>query len=410
MKKLLFLACTLLALLSCSPDNSPEGGGGAASGSEYLNVGNVEIPGGNTTATLNIQASNNCNWVISWSEPWIRSISPTSGRGSNNVTITVTVNPSSSAERSAVLIVKNASGSISRNVTVTQSPNAESLQLSTESVNFTYKTGSQDVSVTSNTHWTITGSANWLSLNTTEGDNDGSVKLTVDENTTESERSVVLLFKGAEGSERQLRVTQEGRSTDFSVSPTNISTDATAKTLQISIVGDAHWTAQSNQDWAILNDVSGQGYNTLTVTLSINTAETERTAVVTISSSKKSEMVTINQSAIVKTSITDFKISNISRREAVVEFNYNSMYPVTEYGVCYSESPNPTVYSLHIAEVGTLTSGYYSSKLTGLLSGTSYHVRCYVKNAVGYDYSEEIFFTTLQGDQPNADDNPHPSW
>ena len=84
MKRLFSLfTCTLL-LLACGGGDDAGGGGTPTGGSEYLNVSNVDIPGGNTTATLNIQASQNCEWVISWNDSWIRSVSPTKGRGTRN--------------------------------------------------------------------------------------------------------------------------------------------------------------------------------------------------------------------------------------------------------------------------------------------------------------------------------------
>lgn len=209
MRKTLLFIFSALLLMACGGD---DGGGGdnPSGGSEYLNVSNVDIPGGNTTATLSINASANCDWIITWSESWIRSINPTKGRGSQNATITVSLNPSSTATRTAVVRVSNVSGSIIRDVTISQSPNAEMLELSMTTMNFTSAAGSQDVTVTSNTHWTITGSASWLKLNKTEGDDNGSVRVTVEANTSKNEREIVLTFRGSGGISQQLTVKQEG--------------------------------------------------------------------------------------------------------------------------------------------------------------------------------------------------------
>ena len=297
MKKILSYLFGALFLVACGGGDDA-GGGTPSGGNEYLNVQNVDIPGGNTTATLYINASQNCDWVVSWSESWIRSINPTKGRGLQNATISVTLNPSSTATRTAVVTVKNTSGTIVRDVTITQSPNAESLDLSMSTMTFSYTASSQDVTVTSNTHWTVNGSASWLTLSTTEGDNNGSVRVTVEANKSKQDREVVLTFMGTGGISKQLTVKQQGdTSTSFNVSPTELSANALAGTVQFTIIGDARWTISSNQSWATPNTTSGERDATITVSLTENTGEQAREAVITVSSDSKSETVTIRQSA-----------------------------------------------------------------------------------------------------------------
>jgi hypothetical protein len=295
-KNILYLLYALL-LVACG--GGDDGGGNAPSGgNEYLNVQDVDIPGGNTTATLYITASQNCEWIITWSESWIRSINPTKGRGSQNATISVTLNPSSTATRTAVVKVSNVSGSIVRDVTITQSPNAEALDLSMSSMNFNYTTGSQDVTVTSNTHWTISGKASWMALSTMEGDNNGSVTVTVEANKSKTEREAVLTFTGIGGITKQLIVKQQGdTSTDFHVSTNELTASALAETVQFDIIGDARWTLSSNQNWATPNQQTGEGNATITISLSDNTNEQEREAVITVRSDSKTETVTIRQAA-----------------------------------------------------------------------------------------------------------------
>lgn len=213
-KNLSFIIYHLLfsvALLFFACGGSDDGGGSATGGSEFLNVSNVDIAGGNTTATMSIQASQNCDWVISWSDSWIRSITPTKGRGSQNVTLTLTVNPSSTGSRTAVVTVKTVSGSIIRDITVTQSPNSEQLDISpSDSIKFTADGGSQEVNITSNTHWTITGMASWTQLNKTSGEGNGIVTITLGQNTNTAELRTTLTFSG-DAIKKELKIIQAGR-------------------------------------------------------------------------------------------------------------------------------------------------------------------------------------------------------
>ena len=191
-KYLLFLACTLL-YIACGGDDDA-GSTTPSGGSEYLNVQNVDIPGGNTTATLSIQASSNCEWNITWTENWIHSISPTTGRGSQNATITVTTNPSSSTSRTAVVTVSNNGGTIKRDINVTQSPSSESLALSVTSLNFAYSAGSQTVTVTGNTQWNVVeADEEWFTVSPRTSSTESTVvTINVTENTSDNERKKVL--------------------------------------------------------------------------------------------------------------------------------------------------------------------------------------------------------------------------
>lgn len=406
MKKTLLYLVSVLMLFACS---GGDGGAGAPSGSnEYLNASNVDIPGGNTTATLYINASQNCDWIITWSEPWIRSINPTKGRGSQNATITVSPNPSSTATRTAIIKVSNTSGSIVRDITINQSPNAESLELSMTTMNFTNVAGSQDVTITSNTHWTITGSASWLTLNKTEGDNNGSIRITVEANTSKSEREVVLTITGSGGISKQLTVKQQGdTSTDFRVSTTELSANAVAGTVQFNIIGDAQWTLSSNKNWATPNTTYGEGNASIMVSLTDNTNEEAREAVITVSSNTKSETVAIRQGAGSKPTVTALNVNYDGKAGAVATFSYNSMFPVTEYGVCYNTTGQPTVNDAHQSESGSNTQGTPSFSLSELAYSTTYYVRAYAKSVVGVQYSEPISFTTVNN-WPGSDDNVKP--
>ena len=130
MKKLLLLLYSLLFITACGGGDDAGGGSGPSASSEYLNVSDVDIPGANTSATMSIQASANCEWSIAWSDSWVRSVSPAKGRGGQSVTITVDVNPSTTASRTALLTITNSNGSITRKVSVSQSASAERLTIS----------------------------------------------------------------------------------------------------------------------------------------------------------------------------------------------------------------------------------------------------------------------------------------
>jgi hypothetical protein len=63
---------------------------------------------------------------------------------------------------------------------------------------------------------------------------------------------------------------------------------------------------------------------------------------------------------------------------------------ITERGVCWNTSANPTIANSKATAAGTL--GPFSASLTGLTDNTLYHVRAYATNAIGTGYGADITF------------------
>ena len=65
---------------------------------------------------------------------------------------------------------------------------------------------------------------------------------------------------------------------------------------------------------------------------------------------------------------------------------------VTERGICWSTSSNPTISSNHVSSDSGL--GSFTAKMTNLNAVTTYYVRAYAKNNVGIAYGEQKVFKT----------------
>jgi uncharacterized protein (TIGR02145 family) len=66
---------------------------------------------------------------------------------------------------------------------------------------------------------------------------------------------------------------------------------------------------------------------------------------------------------------------------------------ITVSGICWSLTANPTTADSKTTDGST--SGTFSSSMTGLSAGTTYHVRAYATNSIGTAYGNDISFTTL---------------
>lgn len=208
-------------------------------GSDYLEVNeNIHIKGEQTSTTLSIDASDNCNWTVSCSDALVSNISPSSGKGNGSVTITTTANPSALSSRSATISVKNSSGAIDRKITFTQAASDEYIKLSETEMEISSKGETRNVTISSNTHWTITGGADWITLNKTEGENNSDVSITIAESTSKEDREAVLTVTGKNGTTKTISIKQI-RATFTTISVPQIS-DVTQTSAIVSFTFDSN--------------------------------------------------------------------------------------------------------------------------------------------------------------------------
>ena len=96
--------------------------------------------------------------------------------------------------------------------------------------------------------------------------------------------------------------------------------------------------------------------------------------------------------------VTTGSVTNITATSATCsgEVTDDGGFAVTERGICWTISPNPTLEDLpHIASGSGV--GVFDVELTGLGLNTTYHVWAYATNALGVRYGEEKTFTTKDG-------------
>ncbi len=92
--------------------------------------------------------------------------------------------------------------------------------------------------------------------------------------------------------------------------------------------------------------------------------------------------------------VTTSVVANITSTTATCGGNVTNQGAsnVTERGVCWSTSQNPTVSNSHTTD-GSGT-GSFTSNITGLTPNTTYYVRAYAINSKGTSYGEQKSFTT----------------
>ena len=101
-----------------------------------------------------------------------------------------------------------------------------------------------------------------------------------------------------------------------------------------------------------------------------------------------------------KPTLNTTTVTNITTNSAIsggtIVTNGNA--PITQSGVCYSTSPNPTIANFQT--IDGMATGTYVSKLTALSPGTTYYVKAYATNSAGTGYGLETSFTTVAISKP----------
>lgn len=93
--------------------------------------------------------------------------------------------------------------------------------------------------------------------------------------------------------------------------------------------------------------------------------------------------------------VTTSPVSNVDKTTATGNGNVSNSggSTITERGVCWSTTSNPTTANSKATASGT--TGAFSVSMTGLTANTTYYARAYAINGVGTSYGAQVSFTTL---------------
>ena len=175
----------------------------------------------------------------------------------------------------------------------------------------------------------------------------------------------------------------------------NIATDGGAAVTQRGVC----WSTSQNPTTALgtkTTDGPGTGAFSSTLSnLSPNTTYYVKAYATNSVGTAYGNEITFKTLADIPVTVT-FPVTNITTASAQAggSVNADNGSPVTERGVCWSTSQNPTV-SLSTKTTDGSGTGNFTSTITGLSVNTTYYVRAYATNGVGTSYGTQFVFTTL---------------
>ena len=157
------------------------------------------------------------------------------------------------------------------------------------------------------------------------------------------------------------------------------------------------WSTSPNPTVAdsLTDDGSGMGDFISSITgLNVNTTYYVRSYAITVAGTGYGEQKTFTTQDGIPT-LTTADVTNITEESAICggDITDNGGLNITDRGVCWSTSPNPTIADQHTVDGSGI--GSFSSSIMGLSMSTTYYVRAYATNSCTTAYGNEISFTTL---------------
>jgi len=157
------------------------------------------------------------------------------------------------------------------------------------------------------------------------------------------------------------------------------------------------WSTSPGPTLADSNTIDGSGLGTFISYVSGLTADTLyylRAYATNCVGTAYGNEITFSTLAPVLATVTTEDVSNITDTTATSggEVLSDGGSAVTERGVCWSISPDPTTSDPHTVDGSGI--GTFVSNIAGLTSSTSYWVRAYATNGVGTTYGNMVMFAT----------------
>ncbi|MBQ8484274.1 MAG: BACON domain-containing protein [Bacteroidales bacterium] len=294
-----------------------------------------------------------------------------------------------------------------------EEPVVSSLSVSSVEISISEEGGSQSLTISSNTSWTITGGKAWLTVNPSTGEGNKVVVLSVTENSALAPRECTLVVSTDDGTvSHNVKVIQSQTAEELSVSVDNlIVSSAAGSASSFNIMSNDTWKISGCPDWIELSTLSGTGDVTVTAkSLTTNYSASDRSADITVSSSTKSVRLTIHQKAAWLSNCVAKPINMaVIYDSAAFEWELSDNVAYYYYGsIEQTEADRMTTMEIveYIVEGGNrCTPGdNYISSVNYLYSTTDYvlYTVAYDKDGVQGDLYKQTFRTKSSSNQPYA--------
>ena len=253
-----------------------------------------------SAASTSISVVSNVSWNASSSATWL-TFNPLITNGySGSIVLSAAKNVFASSRSATVTIVASTGGQVMGTITVMQPGASPTLTLSESSwVVSSYREESLNVFLNSNSTWSASSSASWLTVTPSSGvatiiisgsitfDVATNLSLSLTENPGTSARSATLTFTTTSGSpavSRTIVVQQAPRpptpTLNLGVTYWVLQSDSQAS-ISVPVTSNTTWSVRSDVDWLTAN-ASGTGNGSFMISATQNNTQTSREAIVRV--------------------------------------------------------------------------------------------------------------------------------
>ena len=277
------------------------------------------------TTWFNIK-SNGLLWLVNTADNWI-TLSPEYGTESARITVSVTENTGDSIRVGNIMVV---TAGQKENVQVIQT--GKFMEISSKALEFGSNGGSSVVSISTSGHWTASASESWIILSAVEGDGNGNITISVQDNPSLTDR------------EGEVTITRNG-----STNPIRISVSQTARYLTVStdsiqffesggtsdpviVQTDGTYDVETSFGWLTIVRLSQSQF---TVTAAENTTSVPRTGTVMVKLTDLTSGLLIREITVTQDGATDYDYVDLGLSVYWATCNVGADAP-EEYGGQYS--------------------------------------------------------------------------
>lgn len=155
-----------------------------------------------------LKIQSNTSWIITGAAGWL-TVSTSSGKGNSSVVLTVQENKDID-ERKCTLVIQSEGGEISETVSVVQQGVSVSLSVDVKEINLVEAGKEQSFNITCNSSWNISGVPEWLTVSSTTGTGNATIKVLANSfNNSPSDRDATLSISASGASTQSIKVIQK---------------------------------------------------------------------------------------------------------------------------------------------------------------------------------------------------------
>lgn len=231
----------------------------------------------NGAVEVEITITSECDWEANSSDSWI-DVSPSTGNaGTSIMKVLIAPNPSINERYGYVLLYIGEKECI--RIPVRQK--GLFLEVEKDRLDFVAGGETKNLTVSSNTSWTVGSCPDWITVNPASGSGSGAISVTAKENpnTTTRQGKFYITQEGLSLS-CGVEVWQSGKT--FEVTSNVLYFDDKASTQSLYVESDGTWNVETKNDWIFVTPVHATGSDSLKVSVTENIEYYERQGTINI--------------------------------------------------------------------------------------------------------------------------------